>query len=173
DTTVLVGIDASKLSNEQLDSLRKIQKQQEAARKKAEKEKRKKERKDRRKERRARPAEMSDGLRMGLNLLTMLKRTTINYSEQGGTTLPGYMDSTQISGMNILNGQPGFDFVYGYQPGRSWLESKGRDGKLSTDSLFNAQFMQQYSQNFTLMTTLEPIKDLRIDLTWNKIGRAS
>jgi len=168
DTTVLVGIDASKLSNEQLDSLRKIQKQQEAARKKAEKEKRKKERKDRRKERRARPAEMSDGLRMGLNLLTMLKRTTINYSEQGGTTLPGYMDSTQISGMNILNGQPGFDFVYGYQPGRSWLESKGRDGKLSTDSLFNAQFMQQYSQNFTLMTTLEPIKDLRIDLTWNK-----
>lgn len=168
DTTLLTGINAANLTNEQLDSLRTIQKQQEAARKKAEKEQRKKDRKARRLERRKRPLQLSDGVRIATRLATMVKRTTISFSEQAGTTLPGYMDSTRFSGVNSLNGQPGFNFVYGLQPNRSWLEAKGRDGKLSTDSLFNMQFQQQYSQNLTIITTLEPIPDMRIDLTWNR-----
>lgn len=168
DTLLLTGINAANLTNKQLDSLRKIQKEQAAARKKAEKAKRKQERIARRKERRNRPPVLSDGARIAGRLITMVKRTTINYSEQSGTTLPGYMDSTQISGINLLNSQPGLNFVYGYQPGRSWLETKGREGKLSTDSLFNGLFLQQYSQNLTIMTTLEPFRDFRIDLTWNK-----
>jgi cell surface protein SprA len=60
---------------------------------------------------------------------------------------------------------PGFSFVYGYQPDRPWLERQARENRLSRDSLFNSLFQQQYQQSINLVTTLEPIKDLRIDMT--------
>src|SRR5690606_1999356 len=81
------------------------------------------------------------------------------------TMLPGYMDSTRFMGINNYSGQPGVPFVYGYQPGRDWLESKAAANKLSRDSLFNAQFQQQYAQNIAINAMVEPFKDLRIDLT--------
>lgn len=168
DTSLFKGIDVSKLSDKQLDSLLKLQKEKEKAKKKAEKAKRKKERKAARKARRAKPPVLSPAEKIGGRLITMVKRTTVNYSEQSGTILPGYMDSTQLFGLNMANAQPGAAFVFGYQPSRTWLENKAAEGKLSTDSLFNAQFQQQYSQNLSIQTTLEPIPDLRIDLSWTR-----
>ena len=148
----------------QIDSLRKIQTAQEKARLKAEKEKRKRERKAARLLRRNTVPQVSDGVRVAGRLLTMVKRVTFNYTENAGTVLPGFMDSTRYMGVNNITGQPGMGFVYGYQPGRSWLESKAGGGRLSRDSLFNAQFQQQYAQNLTINTTAEPFRDLRIDI---------
>lgn len=165
---LIAGVDITNLSDKQIDSLRKIQKAQDAAKKKAEKEKRKKERKARRKARRATIPQVSDAERIGGRLLTMVKRTAINYSEQSGTVLPGYMDSTRFFGVNNLSNQPGYGFAFGYQPGRAWLEQKANEGILSRDSLFNSQFQQQYSQNLSIQTTVEPLPDLRIDLTWQQ-----
>jgi cell surface protein SprA len=149
----------------QIDSLRKIQIAQERARLKAEKEKRKQARKAARQQRRNTTPQVSDGMRVAGRLLTMVKRVTFNYTENSGTILPGYLDSTRFMGLNNYNGQPGAAFVYGYQPGRQWLESKAADGKLSRDSLFNAQFQQQYAQNITVNTMVEPFRDLRIDIS--------
>src|SRR5690606_13206187 len=128
----------------EIDSLRDIQRAQEKARLKAEKEKRKQERKAARKLHRNTTPRVNDAARLGGRLLTMVKRVTFNYTENAGTMLPGYMDSTRYIGINDLNGQPGLPFVYGYQPNRNWLESKAGANKLSRDSLFNAQFQQQY-----------------------------
>lgn len=156
---------AGKMTNEQLDSTRKVFEAREVARLKAEKAKAKQKKKDERKKKRNTNPEVNDLERFGGRLLTMVKRTTVNVTENSGTTLPGYMDSTRFMGMNDRTMAPGFNFVYGYQPDRPWLDRKAREGKLSTDSLFNAQFQQQYSQTLNLVTTLEPIKDLRIDMT--------
>src|SRR5690606_15790942 len=98
-------------------------------------------------------------------LATMVKRTTFSYSESSGTILPGYMDSTRFLGMNRNYQAPGFDFIYGYQPDRAWLETQASQGRLSRDSLFNAQFQQTYQQNINITSTVEPIRDLRIDLS--------
>jgi cell surface protein SprA len=166
--TSTTTINTANLSNEQLDSLRKVQKAQETARKKAEKEKKKKDRIARRKARRNSSPQLSDGTRLAGRLLTMVKRTTVGYTEQSGTVLPGYLDSTRVMGINTINGEPGLGFVFGYQPGTEWLEEKATIGKLSRDVLFNSQFQQQFSQNLTIQTTVEPISDLRIDLNWNK-----
>jgi cell surface protein SprA len=92
----------------------------------------------------------------------------MNYSENAGTILPGWMDSTRFLGFNDRSGAPGFGFIYGAQPDRAWLESQALNGKLSRDSLFNTQFTQQYAQTINITTTVEPIKDLRIDLTVNR-----
>ncbi|MCB9044741.1 MAG: cell surface protein SprA [Chitinophagales bacterium] len=159
---------AGKMSNEQLDSVRKVFEAQEVARLKAEKEKKKRKKKEERRKKRNTTPEVNDLERFAGRLLTSVKRTTINYTENSGSTLPGYMDSTRFMGMNDRSGAPGFNFIYGYQPDRPWLEKQAREGKLSTDSLFNAQFQQQYTQSINLVTTMEPIKDLRIDMTLTK-----
>lgn len=156
---------AGEMTDTQLDSVRKVFEAREAARLKAEKEKKKRKKKEERKKKRNTVPEVNDLERFGGRLLTAVKRTTFNITENSGTTLPGFMDSTRFMGMNDRSGAPGFNFIYGYQPDRPWLERQAREGRLSNDSLFNAQFQQQYSQTINLVTTIEPIKDLRIDMT--------
>lgn len=157
------------MSDMQLDSLTKLIKADEIAKAKAEKEKRKAARKLARKLRRSKPAEVNDLERVAGRLLTMVKRGTISYTETGGTILPGFMDSTKIFGINTGNGDPGLGFAFGGQPSRSYLEALGNRGKLSGDSLFNAQFQQTHSQTLSITAQIEPIpNDLRIDLTLNR-----
>jgi len=158
----------SKLTDKQLDSVKKAQKAEALAKQKAEEIQRKKDRKLAREKRKAAPLQVTEGERFAGRLLSMVKRTTMNYSENSGTVLPGWMDSTRFLGFNDRSGAPGFGFIYGAQPDRSWLETQAMNGKLSRDSLFNTQFTQQYAQTINITTTVEPIKDLRIDLTVNR-----
>lgn len=158
----------AKLTNKQLDSVRKVMKKEEEEKKKAEALKRKKERIAARKKKRNTPVEVNDWERFGGKMLTMVRRSTINYQENSGTTLPGYMDSTTYLGVNNKTMAPGFDFVYGYQPDRAWLEAQAARNRLSRDSLFNSQFQQQYSQTINAITTIEPFQDFRIDLNLTK-----
>ena len=111
----------------------------------------------------------SSGVRAIGNVLLMVKRASFSYNENMGTTLPGFMDSTRFLGMNNVNNMnPGIPFAFGMQPDRLWLENKGRDNVLTRDSLFNAQFQQQFSQSLNITANLEPLKDFRIDLNLTK-----
>lgn len=163
-----IASNTARLNDKQLDSVRKVQEKQEQARLLAEKLKKKKERIAARKARRNSTPQVSDGERIVGRLLTMVKRTTVSLSENSGSTLPGYMDSTKYFGINTANGAPGFGYVYGMQPDRAWLESQAEKNRLSRDTLFNSQFQQSYQQNLNITTTVEPVKDFRIDLSLNK-----
>jgi cell surface protein SprA len=111
--------------------------------------------------------EIPQGVRVAGRLVTMLKRVTVNYSENAGTILPGFMDSTQFLGVNSRS-SGWYDFAFGNQPDRAWLDQQAALQRISRDSLFNGQMQQTYSQNYSLQATLEPAPDLRIDLVWNK-----
>jgi cell surface protein SprA len=142
------------------DSLAKLKKQQSLVKKQKAKEEKKKRRNE---------WQPSDGLRAVGGVLMMVKRASLSYTENQGTMLPGYMDSTQYAGMNWGNAMnPGLPFAFGYQPDRLWLEGKGQDNVMTRDSLFNAPFTQQYSQTLNLTANLEPFKDFKIDLSMNK-----
>ncbi len=160
-----IASNVARLSDRELDSVRREQQAILAAMKKAEKKKRKQQRKERRLARRNSVPEISKGEEVGGRLLTMVKRTTFSYSESSGTILPGYMDSTRFLGMNRNYQAPGFDFIYGYQPDRAWLEAQASEARLSRDTLFNAQFQQTFQQNINITSTVEPLRDLRIDLS--------
>ena len=134
----------------------------------AEKAKQKAARKAARKARRARPPELNEAEIIAGHILTMVNRISINYTQTGGTTLPGWMDSTRFMGVNNLSMQPGYNFVYGYQPTAAWLAQKASERLLTRDSLFNSQFQQTYSQNLNATATIVPFKDLKIDLTLTK-----
>ena len=162
------NVKLANLSNDQLDSLMDVMDQMDAEKAAAEKAKRKADRKAARKARRAKPPELNDAELVLGHLITMVNRVTINYTQTGGTILPGWMDSTRAMGVNTMSMQPGYNFVYGYQPDAAWLAQKGAARLLTRDSLFNAQFQQSYSQTLNASATLTPFKDLKIDLTITK-----
>lgn len=112
--------------------------------------------------------EISGVPRFFLKLATSLKRAGIQYTEDFGTTLPGYMDSTQLMGYNLKSGQPGFRYIFGYQPDTNWINRFGAKGLLSRDSLVSAMIQQRYNQRLNLTAQLSPFRDFTIDLNLDK-----
>ena len=114
------------------------------------------------------PVEMGGLVRGAGKLLTMVKRASINYTENYRSRVPGYMDSTQILGQNLKTNQPGLDYVFGMQPDTNWLNKKASQGVLSRDSSFNDFYRQNYQQTLNLTAQLEPIREFTIDLNFDK-----
>ena len=164
----LTPMQIAKYSNKQLDSLKSIMHKQQVALAKAEKKKIKLEKKLARLQKRQTQTSITGIRRFLGKLLTMIKRTTINYTETGGTTLPGFRDSSVVLGLNPQSMQPGLNYVFGAQPTNTWFEQQANLGRLSKDTLFNGQLKQTFSQNLAITGTLEPISDLRVDLSLNK-----
>ena len=162
------NIKLTNLTDNQLDSLIDVMDQIDADKAAAAKAKKKADRKAARKARRMRPPQLNEAEIIVGHIITMVNRINISYTQMGGTTLPGWMDSTRFMGVNNLTMQPGYNFVYGYQPTATWLAQKASERLLTRDSLFNSQFMQTYSQNLNATATLVPFKDFKIDLTLTK-----
>ncbi len=103
-----------------------------------------------------------------LRLATSLKRVGIQYTEDYGTTLPGYMDSTEVFGTNLKSGQPGLKYILGYQPDTNWINSFGAKGLLSRDSLISAMIQQRYNQRMNITAQLSPFRDFTVDVNLDK-----
>ncbi|MBS1759174.1 MAG: cell surface protein SprA [Bacteroidetes bacterium] len=101
-------------------------------------------------------------------LLTSLKRVGIQVSEDFGTTLPGYMDSTKLLGYNPRSSEPGFGFIFGYQPDTNWINRFGNKGLLSRDSLVSDMIRQRYNQRINITAQISPFRDFNIDVNLDK-----
>lgn len=101
-------------------------------------------------------------------LATSVKRIGIQYTEDVGTLLPGYLDSTQALGMNFRSHQPGWGYVFGYQPDTSDINRLGARGLLTRDTLFNQLIQQRYNQRISLTAQVSPIRDLNIDVSLDR-----
>ncbi len=101
-------------------------------------------------------------------LATSVKKVGIQYTEDMGTLLPGYLDSTKVLGMNLRSGNPGWRYVLGYQPDTTDINRFAGKGLLSRDSLFNMLIQQRYNQHIYLTAQVSPLRDLNIDLTLDR-----
>ena len=119
-------------------------------------------------QRQNRPIELNTVERTFGNVLTSLKRVSLNYSENFRSRIPGWKDSTQILGQNWRSMQPGMDYVFGRQPDTTWLNDKAKAGVIKGDSLFNVLYTQNYEQKLSINAQFEPIKELTITLTFDK-----
>ncbi|MEJ7914459.1 MAG: cell surface protein SprA, partial [Chitinophagaceae bacterium] len=106
--------------------------------------------------------------RVFAQLVTSLKRVGVQYSEDLGTNLPGYMDSTRLLGMNLRSGAPGWQYVLGKQPDTSDINRLGQRGLLTKDSLFNRLIQQTFTQRLGITAQVSPFRDLNIDLNLDK-----
>ena len=112
--------------------------------------------------------EVGNVTRFGVGLLTSLKRVGVQYTEDFGTMLPGYMDSTKILGSNPKSGQPGYDFIFGMQPDTSWINRFAARGLLSDDTLVSEMIQQRYNQRLNITAQVSPFRDFNIDLNLDK-----
>ena len=103
-----------------------------------------------------------------MRLATSLKRVGVQYNEDFGTTLPGYMDSTRLLGNNFSSREPGFGYIFGYQPDTNWINRFGAKGLLSMDTLVSAMIQQRYNQRLNITAQLSPFRDFNIDVNFDK-----
>ncbi|MCC1483005.1 T9SS outer membrane translocon Sov/SprA [Winogradskyella immobilis] len=97
-----------------------------------------------------------------LGLLTMVKNVRINYSENKGTFLPGYLPTPGFIGTL----RPTLGYTFG---GQSDIRSLAAgNGYLTVFPDFNQQYNEQTTRNIDFSADLEPISDLTIDLVGNR-----
>jgi cell surface protein SprA len=110
----------------------------------------------------ARPKKSSKLRNFGVGLLTSAKRVQVNYSENNGTFLPGYLPTPGFLG----SVKPTFGYTLGSQ--RDVRRIAAENGWLTTFEDFNQQYTETYNQNIDFSVNLEPVKNLKIDLTGGK-----
>lgn len=98
-----------------------------------------------------------------LNLLTSVKNISGSYIRNDGTFLPGYLPKTNAFGIDFSTNAPGLGFVLGSQQDIRYKALN--NGWLTQDTLQNQLYVTNQNEKIDLKGTLEPIKDLRIELT--------
>ena len=95
-----------------------------------------------------------------------VKNISVNYSESEGILLPGYLNQSKALGQDWSQLSPGLPFAFGSQSDiRNIASSKGW---ISRSPSLNTMYKTSSSENLTLRSTVEPIKQFRIELTANK-----
>jgi cell surface protein SprA len=95
------------------------------------------------------------------------------YALSDGTMLPGYNQESSILGFNSSFNAPLGGFVFGQQRYDIWGKETGyniattaaSNGWLVKNQDLNKQFTMTHSQNLNLRASLEPLKDLTVELT--------
>ena len=93
-----------------------------------------------------------------VDILTSVKRIQINYTENNGTFLPGYLQTPGFIGTL----KPTFGYTFGSQRDIRYLAA--RNGWLTVFPEFNQQYTEVQNKNLILSASVEPVKDLKIDL---------
>ena len=100
----------------------------------------------------------SDMFNTVVDIVTMVKRLNLNYSENNGTVLPGYTQSVGFMG----TARPTIGFVFGSQADVRFEAAK--NGWLTNFPEFNEQFIQRTNKQLNITATAQPTKDITIDL---------
>ncbi len=110
-------------------------------------------------------------------MLIGVRTISVNYSINGGTVLPGYLPEPRLFGAgtyypeNEMFGRnlpgsfaPGFPFLAGWQD-YNFARRAAENGWVTTDSTLNMPYLFTKNERFSIRTTVEPLPDLRIDVT--------
>ena len=98
----------------------------------------------------------------GIGLLTSVKRIQVNYSENNGTFLPGFLDTPGF----ISASKPTFGYTLGSQ--RDIRDLAARNGWLTVFPDFNEQYTKNKTEQLDVSANLEPFNDLKIDLVGSR-----
>ncbi len=104
--------------------------------------------------------------------LLSVRSVKFNYKEEFGTLIPGFMPESSLLGLSEGFTSPGWQFASGLQPN---LDKNSENNFLQKNktwfnpsNAFNDQLTQSERQNINLKIALEPFKDFKIDVDFNK-----
>ena len=102
-------------------------------------------------------------------LLMGVKNISLSFSQTQGTELPGFNYSSQIMGMNQVDGQltPTLPFILGWQ-NENFAEMAVNNGWITDDPRLSSPFMLTHNENLNLRATIEPFDWIRIDLNGSR-----
>ncbi len=106
--------------------------------------------------------------------LMMLYNVNISYSENGGTSLFGYLPGSSFFGLNNYSGgngsslAPGLPFILGHQNEGFGLEAANKRW-ITTDTIVNKPYQMSHNSRLNLRAKIVPIPDLKIELNANRI----
>lgn len=108
-----------------------------------------------------------------LRLAMSVRKISINYSENTGSTLPGFMLEPEYVGMNFANNSPGWLYVLGFNGldpnDNTYIYDLAAEGRwLSTDSSFNSPYLSQKSDDLKIKVTVEPVPSMNINVSANR-----
>ena len=106
------------------------------------------------------------GLQTAARLAMMVRNVSINYRSSYLMTLPGFTPSVGDAFGQKKVGQmaPGLDFAFGFI-GDDYIEKARRNDWLLCNDSVATPATTSRTDNLTLRATLEPVKDLKIDLS--------
>lgn len=100
------------------------------------------------------------------SIIMSLKNVNVTYSKTQGMLLPGYSQKSQMLGMDGFSA-PGFMFITGLEQSQEYPFKAAEEGWLvKQPNLFQPR-THTYSENMNVRGTLEPIRDMRIDINFN------
>jgi cell surface protein SprA len=101
-----------------------------------------------------------------LRFLMGIRTAKFTYTQGNGILLPGFEPEPVALGNNWSKNAPGIGFIFGSQED---IRYKAADnGWISTDTLLNNPFYSKFNENLSINVSVEPIRDLRIEVIANK-----
>ncbi len=110
-------------------------------------------------------------------MLIGVRTVSVNYSVNGGTVLPGYLPEPRLFGAGEFTPgydmfgrdlgsslAPGLPFLAGWQ-NYNFAKRAAEKGWVTTDSLLNMPYLFTKNERISVRATVEPLPDLRIDVT--------
>ncbi|MCF6333594.1 MAG: cell surface protein SprA [Draconibacterium sp.] len=123
---------------------------------------------------------MKEILDITTRVLLGVQMVSVNYSKNGGTVLPGYLPEPTLFGAGNYTPEigdfnsnagtsfaPGLPFLFGWQD-QNFAKDAASKGWLTTDSTLNMPFQISKNERINIRATVEPLPDLRIDITANR-----
>ncbi len=96
--------------------------------------------------------------------LIMLRNVGVTYRQTNGQTLPGYIPKTDLIGMDFgKSNVPGFGFVFGGQ--KDIRFAAAQNGWITTYDSITNRYLRSERTEISFRATIEPLPDMRIDLT--------
>ena len=108
-------------------------------------------------------------------MIMTVRNVSGTYALTDGTLLPGFSEESRFLGMNnsttqlsgFVFGQQGYD-VFGRSNGYNVSQLATDNNWLVRNENLNTQFATTHSANLSMRATLEPLKDVNIDLNLNR-----
>jgi len=111
-------------------------------------------------------------LKGALRFLMSLRSVNVTYSKREGTILPGFLPDAHLFGMDRDWEAPGLSFVLGSQ-NLSIKDRTVENGWLAPSPFLTTPFGQSSTIDLNITGRVEPLQDLRIDLTMRKLKSAN
>ena len=106
-------------------------------------------------------------LKHAAKLILSVRNISINYSQNQGTFLPGFIPESRFFGQSWGEIAPGIPFVLGSQ--KDIRAQASRNDWLTRNENMNTLYTSMSSSNLVLRSTVEPFNKFRIELSANRM----